>query len=342
MASLTVLSGTQAGRRWELTEQDFVIGRHPASGIVVTDAMVSRRHARIFRRHNAYHIEDLRSRNGTTINGGLIAGPTPLSHGDRIQIQNLVIAFEDGGPNGNPAPAETLANVPAVARPSRPDECDEDSSFPWEMFATLDVSDAVASLPQFNAQIKLQAVLEITRSLGSTPDLDRLLPRILDSLFRIFPQAGQAYILRAGERPGELLLAAVKQREDSIEGSSTMRPIARSLAREVMQNGRAVLKAESSRQPPGRQRDTVLDLDTDSMMCAPLIGPSGKPLGIIYLDSPDPTNPFTSDDLDVLVCVAILAGQAVEHASEYESRFRAMVEAALDCIITIDDRGRIV
>jgi PAS domain S-box-containing protein len=336
-ATLTVLSGKQAGRRWELSGQDFTIGRHPSSSLVLEDAMVSREHARFFLRDGAWHAEDLRSRNGTTVNGRPITGATPLVHGDRIQIQNLVLAFEEGQPRASRAGAETVATG---VRPATTE--DDDSRFPWEMFATLDVSDAVASLPEFNAEIKLQAVLEITRSLGSAPELDRLLPRILDSLFRIFPQAGRSYILRAGERPGELLLAAIKQRDDTQEGSSTMRPIARSVAREVMQNGRAVLKSDASHHPARDKRDSVLELDSESMMCAPLIGPSGKPLGIIYLDSPDATNPFTAEDLDVLVCVAILAGQAVEHASEYETRFRAMFEAALDCIITIDHRGRIV
>ena len=339
MASLTVLSGKQADRRWELTDKEFLIGRHPASALVLGDAMVSRHHARIVRRGDDYYVEDLHSRNGTSVNGQTIARSTRLTNGDRIQIQNLVLVYDDGATAAG-ARAGTVT-IP-TARPAGAEERDEDSSFPWEMFATLDVSDAVASLPAFNAEIKLQAVLEITRSLGSAPELDRLLPRILDSLFRIFPQTERGYILRAGERNGELNLAAVKQRSERLDASSTMRPITRTVAREVMQNGRAVLKSDAARRNTKVTRDSVFETDAESMMCAPLMGPSGKPSGIVYLDTPDSTNPFTSEDLDVLVCVAILAGQAVEHASEYESRFRAMVEAALDCIITIDHRGRIV
>ncbi|HUG94305.1 MAG TPA: PAS domain S-box protein, partial [Planctomycetaceae bacterium] len=343
MAWLTALTGKHAGRRWELTDEEFVIGRHPSSAIIVGDAMVSRRHARIFRRNGGFHVEDLGSRNGTSVNGRTIAAPTELSNGDRIQIQNVVISFEESDRPESSARGASLAGaVVADARPIVADDRDDDSQFPWEAFATLDVSDAIHSLPEFNAQIKLQAVLEITRSLGRTPELERLLPRILDSLFRIFPQAGRAYILRAGERPGELLLAAVKQRDEPPDASSTMRPIARSVAREVMQHGRAVLKSDASGSRPPARNHSVFDLETESMMCAPLIGPSGTALGIIYLDSPDRTNQFTAEDLDVLVCVAILAGQAVEHASEYETRFRAMVEAALDCILTIDQQGRIV
>jgi PAS domain S-box-containing protein len=339
VASLTVLSGQQAGRCCELSDEEFLIGRHPASALVMADAMVSRHHARIFRKGGDYYAEDLRSRNGTSVNGRTIAKATRLSNGDRIQIQNLVLVYDDG--NSAAAGRSETVTLPTT-RPSRAEDRDDDSNFPWEMFATLDVSDAVASLPAFNAEIKLQAVLEITRSLGSAPELDRLLPRILDSLFRIFPQTERGYVLRAGERTGELVLAAVKQRSERLDASSTMRPIARTVAREVMQNGRAVLRSDAARQASAARRDSVFEPDTESMMCAPLMGPSGKPSGIVYLDSPDSTNPFTADDLDVLVCVAILAGQAVEHASEYESRFRAMVEAALDCIITIDHRGRVV
>jgi phosphoserine phosphatase RsbU/P len=52
-----------------------------------------------------------------------------------------------------------------------------------------------------------------------------------------------------------------------------------------------------------------------SMICAPLMGPSRRPLGIIYLDATDPARRFTQADLDVLVAVATIAGQEVESAS---------------------------
>ena len=84
---------------------------------------------------------------------------------------------------------------------------------------------------------------------------------------------------------------------------------------------------------------SVLEPEHRSMMCAPLMGPSQMPLGIIYIDTEDSLHPFGADDLDVLVCIAILAGQAMEQASVSEARYRAVVDAAADGILTINDKG---
>jgi serine phosphatase RsbU (regulator of sigma subunit) len=49
-------------------------------------------------------------------------------------------------------------------------------------------------------------------------------------------------------------------------------------------------------------------------MCAPLMGPAKTPLGVIHLDTSHAGKPFDQNDLEVLVAVATMAGQAVEYA----------------------------
>ena len=44
-------------------------------------------------------------------------------------------------------------------------------------------------------EAKLRAVIEITRSLAGTVDLQAIVPLILDTLFSIFPQADRGCIL---------------------------------------------------------------------------------------------------------------------------------------------------
>jgi serine phosphatase RsbU (regulator of sigma subunit) len=50
------------------------------------------------------------------------------------------------------------------------------------------------------------------------------------------------------------------------------------------------------------------------MICAPLMGPSRRPLGIVYLDTTDAKRRFDQNDLDVLASVATIAAQGVESA----------------------------
>jgi serine phosphatase RsbU (regulator of sigma subunit) len=62
----------------------------------------------------------------------------------------------------------------------------------------------------------------------------------------------------------------------------------------------------------------VVALRIRSVVCAPLVGRSGKPLGVIQLHSEGKTRPFTQEDLDVLASTAHAAALAVENARLHE------------------------
>ena len=84
-ASLIVLSGPGAGRSFRVKDK-LLIGRDLDCDLRVESKNVSRHHARI--RHvssGTYALEDLNSRNGTTINGFLV-DTRILHYGDRISI----------------------------------------------------------------------------------------------------------------------------------------------------------------------------------------------------------------------------------------------------------------
>jgi len=89
-ARLIVLEGPQAGQKFKI-DGDVVLGRAIDSTIVLEDPEVSRSHVRITRSDvGAYVIEDLGSRNGTTINGVPLQKQF-LSFGDKIQIGPRVL-----------------------------------------------------------------------------------------------------------------------------------------------------------------------------------------------------------------------------------------------------------
>ncbi|MCA9269699.1 MAG: SpoIIE family protein phosphatase, partial [Planctomycetales bacterium] len=77
---------------------------------------------------------------------------------------------------------------------------------------------------------------------------------------------------------------------------------------------RVMTEAVAFLSSPDDDDDSVLDAGPVSVMCAPLMGPSKTPLGVIHLDTNQRQQPFTPADLEVLVAVATVAGQAVEYA----------------------------
>ncbi len=71
-----------------------VIGRAAEADITIADSFVSSRHARITPGAGGPVVEDLRSTNGTVLNGAQIARPTTLKKGDRITLGDVVLKVE--------------------------------------------------------------------------------------------------------------------------------------------------------------------------------------------------------------------------------------------------------
>lgn len=90
-ASLIVLEGALVGRRY-LIDDSVVLGRGDGAGIQVDDAVASRRHAIIRTDGAAWRIVDLKSQNGTWLNGTRIQ-EEPLHFGDRVQIGESLFLF---------------------------------------------------------------------------------------------------------------------------------------------------------------------------------------------------------------------------------------------------------
>jgi diguanylate cyclase (GGDEF)-like protein len=89
--------GPTFGHRYPIGNDPVLIGRDAACAIHNPDTSVSRRHARIeVRADGRYHISDLDSRNGTSVNN-LLVRATVLNDGDQIRIGSCVYRFLAGG-----------------------------------------------------------------------------------------------------------------------------------------------------------------------------------------------------------------------------------------------------
>ncbi|MEL6896707.1 MAG: GGDEF domain-containing protein [Planctomycetota bacterium] len=79
-----------------LDQTELTIGRDPAVNIVLSDANVSRRHARLQRCGDAYELHDLGSTNHTHVNGEPITRHS-LESGDTIKIGSFLFKFLSAG-----------------------------------------------------------------------------------------------------------------------------------------------------------------------------------------------------------------------------------------------------
>lgn len=76
-----------------LTHGDNVIGRNPDAEVFLDHPSVSRRHARISIAADRVVLEDLNSRNGTSLDGREVTSPTELHDGAVIRVGPITLTF---------------------------------------------------------------------------------------------------------------------------------------------------------------------------------------------------------------------------------------------------------
>ena len=72
-------------------DKELTIGRAPDCTLVLDDAYVSQKHARIYPRNDGYFVEDLGSTNGTYLNRQRLTSAAELRRGDRVKVGKTVL-----------------------------------------------------------------------------------------------------------------------------------------------------------------------------------------------------------------------------------------------------------
>jgi FHA domain-containing protein len=95
-ASLVLVQGGQPIRSYPLGAAELSIGRAEQSDIPLSDPGVSRNHARVVREGDDFIVEDLRSTNGTEVNGQPVRRRR-LADGDLLKLASSTLQFRREG-----------------------------------------------------------------------------------------------------------------------------------------------------------------------------------------------------------------------------------------------------
>jgi pilus assembly protein CpaF len=126
--------GTQHRELFDKSEIN--VGRVQGNDLMLPKGNVSKRHARLLHRDGRFIVTDLKSTNGTYVNGRKISQATIVREGDKIYVGDFVLqveAAEQGAAEGQgrqphlPVPAATVTN-PAPAAADAPPNWDSDST----------------------------------------------------------------------------------------------------------------------------------------------------------------------------------------------------------------------
>ncbi len=115
-------------RRMVFNKPEVTIGRVQGNDIVLPKGNVSKRHARIVLKDGKFIIVDLKSTNGTYVNGRKITSPLVVKDSDKIYIGDFIVGVDESASAEGDGPSETTTSPPGEriipppldVRPPRP------------------------------------------------------------------------------------------------------------------------------------------------------------------------------------------------------------------------------
>ncbi|WP_299466229.1 SpoIIE family protein phosphatase [uncultured Gimesia sp.] len=309
MSASLFLQNNGNSSRLEIKGKQVTLGRHPDCEVCLKSNTVSRYHARItVGKDEQYRLEDLGSGNGTFVNNTLVKDPVALQSGDQISIGPFLLEFSSDAEYENSQHEGLLTSyglIPSLKNVSvRPPAVDKPT--------ILRASGTTTDIDQYQIkpEIKLKAILEISRTIASATDLDSMAEKVLEGLFHIFPAADRGCILLRDRENLRFFPKAIRHRRDNDHEALQL---SRTVLKAVTDNKTGVLSADAANDERFEKSESVSTLTIRSILCAPMLGRDGGVIGIINLDTQLAGQMFSEDDLELLM---VIAGQA---ALSYES-----------------------
>ncbi len=311
MASLLMIKGPNPGQRFSLEKDRIILGRNADCDIVIpppNNTAVSREHAAIVKIDGRYYIEDLKSRNNTYVNNQVVRERTPLQDNDRIRICDYLLSFHA-----------------SAAAADEEDEVAPDTAF------EASVSHHTSSqLLEAQPAEKLKALLDISADLSKTLEQEQLLPKIVDRLLELFKQAERGFVILHDPVTNRLVPKVIKTHRTQDESNAQF---SRSIVRKCLETSQALLSNDASNDTRFNLSQSIADFRIRSVMVAPIWTAEGKAVGVIQLDTQQPSRKFNAEDLKMLLGVASQASIALENARLHQERvarerYQAQMELA--------------
>jgi adenylate cyclase len=315
---------------FELRDTETRIGRSlKQNDLVLNDHKVSRQHAIVRRSGSSSLLADLKSGNGTFVNGRRIV-EISLSPGDAIAIGDYVLTFSD-----------VSRDTTAIQFDSQPLGDTLMLRSPDQIVSRLGRRPGALSLsaqpvPQPTAE-NLEALrkkaetlthlYELSRVLSSVFSLAEIFKRVSDMLFRLTPSDRFIVLLKAPQS-GKLSPFVTEFREPGSRQAGETISISQTVLDRVLSEKVSLLSLDTKADERLAHAPSILIYQIRSVMCAPLLGKTGV-LGVIYVDCQERMKMLGTDDLDLLNALAVETSMAVDNAMTHEQLLKeALARAA--------------
>ncbi|MDA0837722.1 MAG: FHA domain-containing protein [Planctomycetota bacterium] len=323
---LQIKVGKSEGQIYRLKEE-AVVGRLPACDIVLSEPRSSKKHLRVILEEGEFVLEDLKSTNGTHLNGEPVSRQV-LSPGDIIRIGQTHLEFLAEKPDGDmrtdvfdaqDAPpnfpnyetvaiqVQSIGEVSLVQSPANLKDI-----LLQDVKSDLNISEATTESEMKRLVKRMATIQEVSKHISNLQDLDALLEIVMERLFEVFPKAERGYVLMGESVESGLQTRIVRMRS----GKGEQVEISQTLVSTAMDEKRALLYSEEQSAGAFDAAVSLAQFQIRSMMCAPLIS-QDRVLGVLTIDSIQSGIGFTQEDLELLSSIANPIAVSIENSRLY-------------------------
>jgi len=339
MPAFVVVSGPNLGARYLLSSSTMRIGRDSRCEIHFDDTETSRKHAEIEVVGDSYVLTDLKSSNGTIVNGQTIETKILLD-GDRVQIgkQILVFRLRDAIPSSTDkdylqrsvsiVPDHDLENSQIISRADLSDPVGETEFFDPQVANPLSVNKSLW-------EIMYRTSLAVSRTL----DINQLLEQIVDLIFQ-WVQCDHACVMLTDSTSNELKPVYRKNRKPQSNHQIT---ISKTILDFVLKNEEGVLTSNAKDDRRWNASASIEASGVCEAICVPMKGRYGV-VGVLYIDtmvnatvqsqtpnrsSRTQLHVFDEEHLKMMVTIGHQAALAIEDTHFYQTTIQTEKLAAV-------------
>ena len=274
MTKLHIIKGPLKGKIFDLEGETVFIGRSSRNDIQIKDLTISRKQIKIFKIGKKFLVEDLKSTNGTMINGELIEPGEgfEVDEGDTITIGNTVVRL-----------GEIFSHSPL----------EKNDLLPTSSNGNYNEKNNSEKNRRSRSPKDLALIYKVSELLRQSLKINEIFEKILEYLFETLPRIDRAAILLYNYKKGEITQVNGRSRQDQITKAAYYN---QPVVDKVCKAGKAIRMSDTAYEPPSVLLEDMGTAKIRSVLCVPIISNS-KISGAIYVDSVRVPYGFRKEDL---------------------------------------------
>jgi adenylate cyclase len=309
-------------RLYELKDGSTIhIGRAASNDITLPHSSISRSHALLEGRHDAWVVRDQRSANGVLVNGVRIER-AELKSGDIICLGDIKLRFENmtSGTVVAKASPELASHLTQIIDQENVAKLLERSKAKPPTEWTESRVDTDSRLEYLRRENRLLTLLyQVSRALGDKTTVEDVTQCVLDLVLEI-DGAERGYAMLLTEESlrdvpqaasNYTFLPAILRYRQAPKAATPQMALSRAIIQQVMESKGPLLVMDAKEDARFSGSQSMAMSGMQSAMCAPLAS-RDRLFGLLYVDNLSKRGTFTPEDLEVFAVIAAQAGLVID------------------------------